>query len=113
MSPLNITLERELNIKFRDQSAHKAKLVIGEIVFVEARHQWGCYWYIDIIHTKQSKIYGDDPLHALTTCLDLVSAFIRGTELDGWTIYWQKEGDHGGLTFPLSEKQSWLKRNPE
>src|SRR5258707_4265291 len=113
MSPSNTTLERELNIKFRDQPMHKGRLVIGEIVFVEQKKQWWCFWFMDLIHTKRSKVYGDDALHALTTCLDLVSTFIRGTERDGWTIYWQKEGDHGGLTFPLSEKQSWLKKPTE
>ena len=108
-----ITFERELNIGFRDNPTHKGKLVIGEIVFVKERNQWGCFWFIDNIHTARSKIYGDDPLHALTACLDFVSTFIRGTELDGWTIFWQKPGDHGGFEFPMSEKKLWLNKAPD
>src|SRR5438477_12973982 len=113
MSRVNITFERELNIGFRGHPTHKGRLVVGEIIFVEEKKQWGCFWFIDNIHTARSKIYGDDPFHALTVCLDFVSDFIRGSEADGWTIYWRKEGDHGGLVFPISEETIIARRRTD
>ena len=49
---------------------------------------------------------GDDPLAALTRTLDFAAAFIQGSVLDGFKIYWQYEGDNAGLEFKSWEAES-------
>ena len=63
---------------------------------------WRCHWSLEILHPTGVAMSGNDPLEALIRCLSCVAQFIRGSEVDGWEIWWQTKGDHGGL--PIIEK---------
>ena len=101
---MNIPLdfERELQFTIKGEVL-TGKLRIQKLSFSEEKQRWECHWSLDHLYPEPIKFTGDDPLQALTRTLDFASSFIRGSELDGCKIFWQFEGDHGGLTFPLSE----------
>src|SRR5881396_1478146 len=94
---IELRLEREL--QFRIGGEHSTgKLFVGDLTWHEERRQWACHWSIAHIHPEIGRLYGLDALAALTTTLDFLSSLIRGSEEDGLVIWWQSEGDHGGLT---------------
>jgi len=86
------------------------KLFVGDLVFQEGKNRWACHWSLSHLHHGVSLIYGKDPLDALINTLDFLSTFIRGSEIDGYGIWWQSEGDNGGVRFPITERQL-LERN--
>jgi len=96
--PLNFV--RELNFVIHGE-ARRGKLTIRSLTFSEAKQKWECHWSLDHLYPDAVSFTGDDPLQALTRTLDFAAAFIRGSELDGFKIYWQFEQDNAGLEFPL------------
>lgn len=88
-------------------------LFVGNIRWLEDKKQWACHWSISHIHPEVGRLYGSDPLGALTTALDFISSLIRGSEKDGLIVWWKKRGDHAGITFPLCEHKSWDKMPPQ
>ncbi len=95
---MELNLERELKFRFAD-GEKTGKLKVHRIVKVESKDHWACYWSLDFVHPEQGRLFGDDPLDALFTCLDFVGNLIRGSEKDGLRVWWQYEGDHCGLMF--------------
>jgi len=75
--------------------------------WLEEKKLWACHWSLTHVHPEIGRIYGADPLAALMATLDFVSSLIRGSEADGLVVWWKTQGDHAGLTFPQSERQSW------
>ena len=108
MNPLPFKFERELHFRIRGQSS-TGKLTVGGVNWVEAKKKWACDYSLAHVDPVGGCIYGTDPLNALSNTLDFLSILIRGSEDDGLIVWWQAEGDHAGLTFPLSEDQKWKK----
>ncbi len=108
MNPLPFKLERELHFRIGGQPS-TGKLIVGGVVWVEPKKKWACEYSLAHVDPEGGRIYGADPLDALSKALDFLSSLIRGSEDDGLIVWWQTEGDHGGLTFPLSENQTWKK----
>lgn len=108
MNTLPFKLERELHFRIRGQHS-TGKLFVGDITWLEEKKKWACHWSIAHVHPEVARLYGADPLDALTKTLDFLSSLIRGSEDDGLTVWGQDEGDHAGLTFPQCEGQSWKK----
>ena len=112
MNAIEFRLEREL--QFRIGGEHSTgRLFVGDLTWHEERQHWTCHWSIAHIHPEIGRLYGPDPLAALTKTLDFLSSLIRGSEEDGLVVWWQSEGDHGGLTFPLCEGQHWKDIPPQ
>jgi hypothetical protein len=80
---------------------------LGDLKWIPEKKKWACRWSVSIIHPEVGLIYGDDPLDALTKTVDFLSSLIRGSELDGLRVWWRKDGDHAGITFPLCEGRTW------
>ena len=109
---IEFRLEREL--QFRIGGEHSTgKLFVGDLTWQEDRKRWACHWSLAQVHPEVGRLYGADPLDALTATLDFLSSLIRGSEDDGLIVWWQTEGDHAGLTFPMSEAQSWKGMPPQ
>jgi hypothetical protein len=109
MNTLPFKLERELHFRIGGRPS-TGKLCVGGIRWLEDKQKWACDWSLAHVHPEDGRIYGADPLDALTKTLDFISSLIRGSEDDGLVIWWKVEGDHGGLTFPLCEDQHWKKK---
>jgi hypothetical protein len=111
MKNIDFRLERDLN--FRIGGEHSTgKLFVGDLVWQEDKKRWACHWSLAYVHPEIGRIYGLDPLAALTNTLDFLSSLIRGSEDDGLIVWWQKEGDHAGLVFPQCEGQKWKEMPP-
>jgi hypothetical protein len=106
MNILPFKLERELHFRIRGQHS-TGKLSVGGISWVEGKKKWACDYSLGHVDPDGGRIYGADPIQALTATLDFLSSLIRGSEDDGLIVWWQVEGDHAGLTFPQCEGQSW------
>ena len=106
LNPIEFRLERELQFRIGGQHV-TGKLFVGDLKWQEDRKRWACHWSITHVHPEIGSLYGPDPLAALVTTLDFLSTLIRGSEDDGLVVWWQTEGDHAGLTFPLSEGKKW------
>jgi hypothetical protein len=89
-------IRRTINV--RHNGSHvRGELTVGDIRQLEDG-RWACGFFVPAIAEYPSKIYGDDPLQALTRCLWFLNDLIRKHEADGWEVWWQHEGDHAGLT---------------
>jgi hypothetical protein len=108
MREIPLNLVRELHFVIRGEP-RTGKLSIHRLAFSESKQKWECHWSLDHLYPETVSFTGDDPLAALTRTLDFASSFIRGSEMDGHKVHWQYEGDHGGLTFPISEEKHWEK----
>jgi hypothetical protein len=108
MNTLPFRLERELHFRVGGQLS-TGKLIIGGVTWVEAKKKWACDYSLAHVVPDGGRVYGADPLDAVSKALDFLSSLIRGSESDGLIVWWQAEGDHAGLAFPLSENQTWKK----
>jgi len=112
LNTIEFRLERELH--FRIGGEHSTgNLYVGDLTWQEDKKRWACHWSLAVVHPEVGRIYGADPIAALTATLDFLSILIRGSEDDGLVVWWQTEGDHGGLTFPMSEAQKWKEMPPQ
>lgn len=111
MNIIEFKLERNLQFRIGGELS-TGKLYVGDLAWQEDKQQWACHWSLAHVHPEIGRVYGADPLSALTTALDFLSILIRGSEDDGLVVWWQTEGDHAGLTFPLSEAQKWKEMSP-
>ena len=80
---------------------------MGDVTWQEDKQRWACHFSMAHVHPEVAKLYGPDPLAAVVNTLDFLSILIRGSEDDGLVVWWRTEGDHAGLTFPLSEGKKW------
>jgi hypothetical protein len=111
LDAIEFRLEREL--QFRIRGEHSAgKLFVGDLTWEEDKKRWACHWSLAHVHPEVGCLYGADSLAAFTATLDFLSILIRGSEDDGLVVWWQTEGDHAGLTFPLSEGKKWRETPP-
>ena len=111
MKEITLNFERELQFTLHGER-RTGFLRIEKLLFSPEQGRWECRWSLDHIYPETVSFRGDDPLQALATTLDFASSLIRGSELDGAGIFWQYEGDHGGLTFPMCEEHQW-QRTPK
>ncbi len=106
MNALPFKLERELRFRIQGHPC-TGKLIVGGISWVETKQKWACEY--SLAHVVPDGGRGADPLDAISKALDFLSSLIRGSEDDGLIVWWQTEGDHESLTFPLCEDQAWKK----
>lgn len=97
MDTSEFVFRREINFRFND-SEKKGELRIGGIEKLK-EGQWACHWSMSHVSPELSKIYGKDPLHALSECMNFLANLIRGSEQDGLKVWWEYEGDHCGVNF--------------
>lgn len=95
---MHLNFERELNFRIRGVDT-KGKLKILRVEQIAGKNRWACYWSLAHIHPEEGRVFGDDSLDSLFTCLDFIGNLIRGSEKDGLEVWWQYEGDHCGLSF--------------
>lgn len=114
MASTNIEFRLERELQFRIVGEHfTGKLFVGDVTWQEDKQRWACHFSMAVVHPEVAKLYGSDPLAAVVNTLDFLSTLIRGSEADGLVIWWQTEGDHAGLTFPLSEGKNWQNIPPK
>jgi len=111
MNTIEFRLERELHFRI-DGEYSTGKLFVGDLTWQEDKRRWACHWSLAHVHPEVGRIYGADPLAALTATLDFLSGLIGGSEADGLVVWWKIDGDHGGLVFPQCEGQSWKEITP-
>jgi len=109
---ITFRLDRELHFRVGGEHA-TGKLCVGDLTWQEEEQRWACQWSLAHVHPEVGRIYGADPMAALMATLDFLSILIRRSEDDGLIVWWQTEGDHGGLTFPLSEARRWKEMPPQ
>jgi hypothetical protein len=102
----NFRIERDLHFDLQGH-VRLGKLVVGGLEWIQERGQWACHWSVAYVHPEPGRIYGKDPLDAVVKTLDFLSSLVRGSEIDGLKVWWLDQGDHAGLTFPLSEGKKW------
>ncbi len=98
MDNLDFQIERTLNFKHSGQ-IRQGKVRIGGIKFVADQQKWACGVSIDYLFPEPLWLHGDDGLDAFRLCLLFSSDSILGYAEKGWSIWWQKEGDHGGFFY--------------
>lgn len=86
-------MERMLKVA-RDGSPKDAKLIIG---FPRLENgSWKCFWSLEHVQTG-ILMSGEDEMDSLVRVIRFLIRFIKDCQSDGWTIYWQQEGDDGGF----------------
>ena len=103
---IEFRLERQLQFRIGGEYS-TGKLFVGDVTWQEDKQRWACHFSMAHVHPEVAKLYGPDPLAAVVNTLDFLSILIRGSEDDGLVVWWRTEGDHAGLTFPLSEGKKW------
>ena len=98
MNEVLLNFRRELTFS-KDGSISKGEINIPKIVFIPEKKQWGCYWSISFIKPDSRQcIFGDDPLQALSRTLEIASSLLQDSGIADLKVWWQFEGDNGGLT---------------
>ena len=100
MNEIPLKFRRELEFEIRGER-RKGMLSIESLNFNEAKQKWECRWSLDHLYSNTVSFTGDDPLGALIRTLEFASDFIRGSNEDGFKVYWQFEGDNAGLPFTI------------
>jgi hypothetical protein len=95
-----------------DGKVVEGSLYVGEVQWNDAKSKWACSWSVSHIHPEVGRVYGCDPLDAVVAALDFLSCLLRGSELDGLSVWWKERGDHAGLVFALSEARKWEQGRP-
>ncbi len=93
-SIIQLPFERTLNFK-KDGKSFSGVLRVLSIQQTSEK-KWTCRWSLDFL-CQNGAVHGDDPLHALTNCLFVASRLIRESGKDGVQVFWQYQGDYGGL----------------
>lgn len=108
--PLNI--ERELSFT-RGDNTQTGKLILSRLEFVEDRNAWACYWSLDFIKPGLSRLWGQDPLEALTTTLWVAYDLIRDSGYPDLQVWWHSIGDYGGLPQITADEAMRNRRAPQ
>jgi len=98
MADLEFQIERTLTFKHSGKRK-QGKVKIGGIRFVADQQKWACRVSIDYLFPESAWLHGDDPLDAFRLCLLFSSDAILGCAEKGWSIWWHREGDHGGFFY--------------
>ena len=85
-----LPVRRKLHFSFRGK--HRTGFVTIGSIFQKSNGVWACRCRIAVILHRAANTYGEDPLQALTLCLKFVRDLIRGSEEDGWEIWWLGKG---------------------
>jgi hypothetical protein len=104
-------VQRKLSFEIRGRKG-EGTLYVGAPTWYADRGKWGCQWSLSFVHPETGVTYGHDSLDALINTLDFLSMLIRGSEDDGLVVCWQKEGDHAGVAFPMTEAVKWKQVPP-
>ena len=59
--------------------------------------RWECECSISFLLDEPMKIYGEDAFEALSLGLFFLGGLVRGSEKDGWVLWWHEENDHCGF----------------
>ena len=59
--------------------------------------RWTCMCSISFLLDEPMGIHGEDAFEALSHGLLFLGGLIRGSENDGWVLWWQQENDHCGF----------------
>jgi hypothetical protein len=86
-------MERMLKVG-RDGKLTDAKLTIG-LPRLE-NGVWRCFWSLEYLQSGIS-MTGDDQIDSLVRVVRFLTKFIKDCQTDGWTIYWQQQGDNAGF----------------
>ena len=100
MNEIPLKLSRELEFEIRGERI-KGKLLIESLNFNEAKQKWECRWSLDHLYPSTVSFTGDDPPDALIRTLEFASDFVRGSNEDGFKVFWQFDGDNAGLPFTI------------
>ena len=106
MESFSFTMERELQFEVGGRRS-VGKLRIGGIEKTDAGDPdafWSCCWSLDEIHPTKGKIYGIDPLDAFLNCIQFLKLLIERHKESGYRVWWNAEGDDGGLCSPNESK---------
>ena len=96
MDDLEFQLERVLTFRHAGET-RQGRAKIGGMKFLPDRQKWGCQVSMDYLFPEPGWIEGDDKLDAFRLCLFVLSETILGATEEGWCVWWQREGDHGGF----------------
>jgi hypothetical protein len=97
MRDIQLNFHRKLTFSI-DGIVSIGEISIPKIVFLPERQKWGCHWSISFIKLDPSQyIIGDDPMEALTMTLECVSSLLRDSGIPNLKVWWQFEGDNGGI----------------
>src|SRR5262245_35865843 len=90
-----IVIERQLNCACVDPST--AILRIEGVDQISGHGSkataWSCSWSLAPLHPTPQRIFGEDPLHALTNCLSFLRDLFERYQRSGLTFWWLHEGD--------------------
>ena len=87
---------RQLKIVLKGQSVIlDAKLWIGDLR--RDNIGWVCHYSIEHIRPNPFPIGGPDPMGAVYHCMNFVEGVIRQLEDQGYQVWFEKVGDHGGF----------------
>jgi hypothetical protein len=100
MNEIPLNFLRELNFEIKGEK-RRGKLSIESLNFNDKKKKWECRWSLDHLYSNTVSFTGDDPLSALVRTLEFASDFVRGSNEDGFKVYWQFEGDNAGLPFKI------------
>jgi hypothetical protein len=97
MCDIQLDFHRKLTFSI-EGSVSIGEINIPKIVFLPERQRWGCHWSISFIKPDSSQyMTGDDPMEALTRTLELASSLLRDSGIPNLKVWWQFEGDNGGI----------------
>src|SRR5579862_6918073 len=66
---------------------------------------WACHYSIDKLKPRPFPVCGRDPMEAYYQCLNFVEGFVRQMEVQGYRIWFECDGDHGGFQFDHTRKE--------
>jgi hypothetical protein len=93
---LDFSITRELNL----DEGGKINTITASIGGIDQMKsgEYACYFEIPSVSRGRKKIYGEDPVQALTLCLKHVGELLRlEMESRNVEIWWAERGDHGGF----------------
>jgi hypothetical protein len=96
MEDLDFKFERVLTFRHSEE-VRQGKAAIGGMRFLVDRQKWECRVSLDYLLPEPLWPEGADQLEAFRICLFILSETILGATEQGWSVWWQREGDHGGF----------------
>jgi hypothetical protein len=83
---------------------HGEKITPGRItiggVDRDEHGTWRCHWSVTPLYARGGVTYGEDPLQALTLCIEFVDSIIQSAQSNSVAAWWLTEGDQCRLLRP-------------
>ena len=89
-------LERTIRVRHNGVES-SGPLTVGPVLWLPELGCWACSWSVHVIHPEEARIYGEDPIQALDRTLWFLMKFIHGHIEEGFSMWWQHEGDACGF----------------